>query len=60
MRQIEKVRPMEEEVDAIGRLRQPDGLGARPASQFVSLGTVLHNLLERLEREMDEKAITKP
>ena len=41
-------------------MRQAGRVASHPASQFVRVGTIARNLLERLEREMNEKAITKP
>ena len=38
-------------------MRQP---GEAPASQFVSIGTAVSNLLEKLESRMNERAITVP
>ena len=43
---------------AVAPMRQP-GAEAGPAPQWVSVGQVLDNLLLRLEREMNESAITK-
>ncbi len=57
MRQTEEAGPMGAGGDTIDPLRRWVG---QPASQSVSLGTALYNLLERLEREMNERAITKP
>ena len=41
-------------------MRRPGELVEPPASQFVSLGAALDNLLWKLERGMNEDAITKP
>ena len=43
-------------VQAAVPMRQP---GCTPVSQFESLGTLLDSLLARLERDMNETAITK-
>lgn len=59
MRDLERAGPMGVGGGTIGPLRQPDR-AADPVSQWVSLGTVLDNLLKRLERDMNEAAITKP
>ncbi|MGI9489312.1 MAG: hypothetical protein ACR2RF_26175 [Geminicoccaceae bacterium] len=51
---------------APGPMRQPDyatdvvGGAGRPVSQFVSIGKAVDNLLERLERQQNERAITVP
>lgn len=44
---------------AAAPMRRPER-EACPAPQWVSIGQVLDNLLLRLEREMNESAITNP
>lgn len=43
------------EARAAPPMRQP---GRTPASQFVSIGTIARNLVEKWEREMNKKAVT--
>lgn len=49
-----------EVVQTAAPVRQPGELAEPPASQFVRVGTIARNLLKRLEREMNERAITLP
>lgn len=48
------------EAVAIPRSMRRPGNGENPASQFVSVGTAVSNLLAKLERDMNERAITVP
>lgn len=41
-------------------MRHQGELAESPASQWVSIGQAAFNFLERLERDMNESAITKP